>query len=633
MRRIRDSHAQWRDLIATRLDRPLARSETRYLNTHLKTCESCRQAERDYREQRKSLRALPPRIPPRDMWARTSAALDREVARGAYRGRGLSNGRRGTPSAALLTTLATLGVVAALAVMQVMPATQIAPPSAPGKATPFAVNPQSLAFLGNQAADVFLYQVDVAHACPQTEPDCEITEGFVRNAVNLPSKLRTRNATLDPTGRNLAFVGRSTDRDLIGVLVLPSDGGNNPAETPAATGDPTNTTSPETALPETPGPETGGPGQTPGDQTPLPEETASAPPPDAVPGLTVLAILEDVQSAGAPPDWSVGGDMLAFSAMPADGSTGPDVYVWAPNDERARPITTDHNSYFASWSGERIVASRVATADDGSAAARTVVIDPLTLEERHVAGLRMWLPVVNRAGTHAIAWRGEMSLANGLAVPLNGALYIMDWTQVDPFAPGREAPPPPEATDGPTPEPTIEPAPTNAPVETSDPARSEPKSESEQSAAPTAEPTTAPEPTAPPETIEPDEPDASPTSDLVMPLDLGRDPATNPILDWQARWSTDGQVLGVWIAEATGDTWGLLTVFAIDLQTGAVDTVEPLLPPTMARRGFSLGESRVAWVAPPDATEGELRIATWGDDGVGGLRLQPAELQEVVPAF
>jgi hypothetical protein len=31
--------------------------------------------------------------------------------------------------------------------------------------------------------------------------------------------------------------------------------------------------------------------------------------------------------------------------------------------------------------------------------------------------------------------------------------------------------------------------------------------------------------------------------------------------------------------------------------------------------------------------DGELRIATWGDDGVGGIRLLPSELEEVVPAF
>lgn len=649
----RDSHAQWRELIAARLDRPLTRSESRYLSSHLKGCEACRQADHDYREQRELLRALPPRIPPRDLWARTSAALDREVARGAYRGRGLarglgldfgSTGRRGTPTAALLTTLATVGVVAMLAVMQVMPALPVTPSSipVPGKATPFAVNPQPLAFLGSQAADVFLYQVDVAHACPTTEPDCDITQDFVRTAVNLPTSLRARNAALDPSGHALAFVGRSSDRDTIAVVLLDSSDAPTPLATPSVT-DPAGSTPPETTSPETPGPETPGPGEIPTDATPLPGETASAPPPSAVPGLRVLAILEDVQSAGAPPDWSPSGDMLAFSAMPADGSTGPDVYVWSPQSERARAVTSDHNSYFASWSGERLVVSRIATADDGGVATRTFVIDPTTLEERRVAGPRIWLPAVNPSGTHAIAWRGEMGLADGLAQPLSGTLYMVDWAHLDPFAPGAEVPPTPEPTDArtpepptaePTAEPTVEPSPSTAPetATPTDQARAEPKSETQPTPAPTEAPAAEPEPTTAPEPSEAAEPDVAPL-DVLTELDLGRDRDTQPVLDWQARWSTDGQVLGIWIAAGLGETWGQLTVFAIEVATGNVDENEPLLAATFARRGFSLGESRVAWVAPSDGEDGELRIATWGDDGVGGLRLQPAEVDEVVPAF
>ena len=63
------------------------------------------------------------------------------------------------------------------------------------------------------------------------------------------------------------------------------------------------------------------------------------------PGLAVLSILDNVQSAGAPPDWSPNGETLAFSAMPDDESRGPDVYVWSPGDAKARAITTDHKSY------------------------------------------------------------------------------------------------------------------------------------------------------------------------------------------------------------------------------------------------------------------------------------------------
>ena len=67
--------------------------------------------------------------------------------------------------------------------------------------------------------------------------------------------------------------------------------------------------------------------------------------------------------------------MLAFSAMPDDGSTGPDVYIWSPGDAKAQAITNDHESYFASWSGNRIVVSELAT---GAARPHNFVIDPST---------------------------------------------------------------------------------------------------------------------------------------------------------------------------------------------------------------------------------------------------------------
>ena len=87
-------------------------------------------------------------------------------------------------------------------------------------------------------------------------------------------------------------------------------------------------------------------------QVPTPVAPPS-PPATAVPGLTVVSILDDVHSAGAPPAWSRNGEVLAFSAMPADGSHGPDVYTWRQGDDVAQPLTEDHASYFASWSGRQ----------------------------------------------------------------------------------------------------------------------------------------------------------------------------------------------------------------------------------------------------------------------------------------
>ena len=654
MARGRASHTAWRELIAARLDRPLTRAETRSLAAHLRDCATCRQVEHDYREQRSLLRALPQRPVPRDLWPRTSAALDREVARRSYRGarpwRGLSfDGMSGAarrasaPSAALLTTLAALGVIAALGVTQLMPALDALPPTARGQATPFAVAPQPLAFIGNDAADLYVYQTHVGHVCPPTAPDCEVDEGIVRTPVNLPASAHARNVALSPSGETLAVVGRGLNRDVIAVVMLPPGSGDQsnqpgganhtPDATPAASDQPDGSGKPAESY------------QPPAGSSPLPHPTATTLPASAVPGLRVLAILENVESAGAPPAWSPSGEILAFSAMPADGSYGPDIYVWSPNDIVARPITNDHGSYFASWSGEGIVASRVvAKPIAGEPQMSTIVIDPRTLEERSVGGPALWLPVVNPARSYAVAWRGALDLTSGLAVPRTGTLYMIEWAAIDPFAPGNE----PRAT----PVPAVQPTPTATVAPPSDVPSTAPAEAPTPSATPvTPSATTAP--TSPTEGASPGQSEAAspdpsettaapdvteqPTQPLPagsVALDLGRDTTSAPVVDWQVRWSVDGQVLGIWIADAQGSTWGRLTVLAVDPDTHQLGNAEPLLSPTLARRGFSLGLSRVAWVAPSeDNPDGELRIRTWGDDGVGGLRVRPFKLEEVLPAF
>src|SRR5688572_19480939 len=81
MRARLDPHARYRELLAARLDRQLSRAENRILLNHLRSCPGCQQAEREYRDQGAMLRSLSAPVPPRDMWARTSTALDREVSR------------------------------------------------------------------------------------------------------------------------------------------------------------------------------------------------------------------------------------------------------------------------------------------------------------------------------------------------------------------------------------------------------------------------------------------------------------------------------------------------------------------------------------------------------------------------
>src|SRR5687767_11658144 len=278
--------------------------DQRELIAHLARCAGCRAVERDYREQRSRLRSLPATPPPREMWARTSAALDREMAGdGGYRPvpeeGGPTPGRR-----IAFASLAAAGLVLALAVTQLPTSAPVAVPgSSLLMATPFGVPSQALAFLGSGENGLALYRTRVDVVCPAAAPECVYDDDIEPSIVALPHNLRPSNLALSPSGQQLAIVGRAPleREDLIGVVTMPDDapGSPRPSATPR-TGlfpqAPTNA-----ALASPPGsPASPGPGHA----------LTTAPPTDAIEGLTVLAIVEGVRSTGAPPAWSADGSML-----------------------------------------------------------------------------------------------------------------------------------------------------------------------------------------------------------------------------------------------------------------------------------------------------------------------------------
>jgi len=650
-RALPDPHLRYRELIAARLDRPLTRVELRTLTSHLKKCAACQGVETEYRNERGLLRGLAAPIPPRDLWARTSASLDREVAR-AYRDqkwrRRLGRGSRvAQPSTALMTAVAAIGVSAAIMVLQLAPAIGPAA-SVAGRPTPLTIPLQAFAFIGLGPSDAAIYSTDVSQVCPASAPlDCVENEKYVRTPLGLPPDVRAGNLALNPAGNQLAIVGHMVGEDMIGVVTMPSTGSNdgNQGDHDGTNNQPTKSGSSAISQPQatnslsgpdpvkTRAPDNGNPDAT-SDPNAAPDPgdngQPSVPPASAVPGLAVLSILDNVQSAGSAPDWSANGEILAFSAMPDDGSTGPDVYTWSPGDAKAQAITNDHESYFASWSGNRIVVSKIAT---GAARPHNFVIDPSTGEVRSVSGPQLWLPTVNTGRTQAVGWFGQLDTSGPLPAPRAGALYLMDWTAVDPFAQNAA--------------PQAAPTPENQPEATRPPATSAPDNNASPAPDATAEPdatngptdgqaTNAPDATAAPDAPQPPADNANNAGaglESLIPVEPDRDPRAAPVVDWQAHWSTDGKVLGVWIADSTGSTWGRLAVFAEDPDTQLVTTDNALLPMTLARRGFSLGTNRVAWVGPSDENiDGELRIRTWGSDGVGGLRLKAPSQEQVVPA-
>src|SRR5436190_23280592 len=101
-------HDRARADLADRLEAALDPDEAAWLDGHLATCGACRDVEDEYTAQRLELRALRDRMPqpPRDLWARTAAAIERESRfRDGSAPRNLIGRRLLAPSALLATAL------------------------------------------------------------------------------------------------------------------------------------------------------------------------------------------------------------------------------------------------------------------------------------------------------------------------------------------------------------------------------------------------------------------------------------------------------------------------------------------------------------------------------------------------
>ena len=95
-------HERARSRAAERLDATLHPDEAAWLDAHLAECHACRAAAAAYELDRAALRSLRdiPVEPPRDLWARTAAGIEREAA-GRRAGRRSNGARRGIPIGAI----------------------------------------------------------------------------------------------------------------------------------------------------------------------------------------------------------------------------------------------------------------------------------------------------------------------------------------------------------------------------------------------------------------------------------------------------------------------------------------------------------------------------------------------------
>ncbi len=198
-----------RSWLAERVDGPLDPRREAALEAHLAGCADCREADTEYHANRAALRQLPPPLPPRDLPARTLAALEVEARRvrppRAAPVTQLRSARRSGGMA--FGSLVTVALVAVVGALLIGPAVQIPGPGV--GATPFAIAPVDLAFVGVQGDVVRLYRARLDQACPADSISCAEFGPQADQLVDLPRTTAVSGLAFDPAGRHAAIAATS----------------------------------------------------------------------------------------------------------------------------------------------------------------------------------------------------------------------------------------------------------------------------------------------------------------------------------------------------------------------------------------------------------------------------------------
>jgi len=591
------THERARARAAERLAGELEPAEAAWLDEHLADCRACTATAATYDADRLALRALrdlPPQ-PPRDLWARTSSAIERESA---ARNRSGGGAQRSRLPLGALSGIAVIAIVVGVSTLSNLTIQSTPLPDEEGShrsttqgedfgafgaaPTPFAVGAGAVRYIASEGGLLAVNNVPIDEVCPADgTASCADLRDASAQRLDLAAPPRTIIGS--PKGKDAIVVARDgSNGDQVFVVAMPatvSTPSSAASPAPPETMNPIDRTRPpaSSAAPSaavatddfgsvTPSqaPASASVGSTEPSVAPSADVTASAspsPPIEASPSLSPepstaarLAIASDIEVVGETAAFSTDGAWFAFSARPADGSAGPDVYVWRVGDPSARNLSEDGDTIFASWDGDQVVASRpevVSSESTTSAVAPvSVLIDPTTGVETPAGDL--WLPAVDPTRSRAIAWSGSIQrdAADGTTwTAQDGQLELRAWSAEDGGA---------------------------APRRLSDD-------------------------------------DATIVTDQLGAFDI--------------RWDETGEWVAVWVASKNDAAMGRLTLYRVDPATGRLRLLDDAPDGAAALPGFSIGEGRLAWASPP-GQEGEgsrIRIVAWSGDGVGSVESAPGE--------
>jgi putative zinc finger protein len=562
---------------AERLDGPLGLAESTWLDEHLAGCGSCAGLAAAYEADRQALRALREHQPepPRDLWARTAAAIEvlstesgvpEAVRQPAPRRRRLG----GLPLSAMSAVAVVAVVVGATLLSNGIGGlglnrdTGVAAPSAVGtngppdiasgaEPTPFAVGADDVAWIDTGPKGYAYSRVPVDEVCPaEGASGCPALRDQGETVVGFDNAPRTIIGS--PTTRQAVAISKlAATGDEVVVVDLPDRAA---AESPSPT--PTGSVEPSAAASSDPSTQAPGETATPSNE-PSPTvtvQTSPSPEPLQTPEATRaarIAIARGIEVVGESAAYSSSGAWFAFTARPGEGEGGPDVFVWRVGDQEARRLTNDGASYFASWSGDRVVVSRPSDASATSSEPASALIDPETGVERVVGDL--WRPMVDPSGRFAIAWEGKLEREDDRSSwrPASGRLVLRTWSDDGG----------PSATDG---------------------------------------------------------------------SDDHRVVAENARADYDVRWDDTGEWVAVWVGDENDAATGRLTLYHLDADRERLEKVEGAPIEVRALPGFSIGAGRLAW-ATPRGQSGEgsrVQIAAWSGSGIGIVESSPGEDVRIV---
>jgi hypothetical protein len=399
------AHKNARALASLAIDSRLGPADAAWLDKHLIGCADCQAAANDYRAIHDEFRGLGAPEPPRDLWARTSAALDSVDRAGAGRGRGfgrtglagLNLGSLARNRISLVAAMAAAVVVLVVGTSFLSHGTLFSPAAAPSHTTNVAIasaaatggTQNALAVVGGTsywvAPENGIYQIKggAAH-CTGSPENCAVTNGqgvvlgsvASKTAVSVViSPNATRAAVWNATKIVILPLTDNSPKTVAIDLLTPQPVASPVATQPPATPAATDSTTPNA---------TDAAGATiSATEQPVATAAAATPAPPAATaasasGTQAAAILDGYQIVGRAPEFSANGQWVAFSARPSNVGSGSDVFIWRVGWARAQAVTAGHADLFAGWLGARILISEFAAS---SSAASATPIAPAAASE------------------------------------------------------------------------------------------------------------------------------------------------------------------------------------------------------------------------------------------------------------